>query len=744
MRAKTILSAIVLAFALIISACGQNPSPTSNPTNTPLPATELVLTPSSTTAPASTPTATPAPKMVSGFLIGDQPFKFVGSFLPAWLFFNNGKWDPAAMEDIVRSGRQNGITVFHVMLPLIEPKLGQFDETALSHLDQLLDMASRNHVYLMISFIHAYAISLPWARQNDPYYSPNGIDGLINNPALAQAFKNRIKFLIGRTNSVNGKVYRDDPTILSWIVTEEPISPPFNYASGQAPQVTVAGFKDWLESTAAYIKSLDSNHLVTVFLTGGINSIQGGNWGDWINAVNTPSIDFLYAEDADIHVLDKGWPASDWGYTGELFNQNKPAVIQANFGSNIFNVNQICKNYDWQAATYAASFKQYYEAGASGVLFMTWGSEAYLADLNQFPQIDRCVFYTDTTPQIAQMLPEVVQMYNPAGLPAAQTQFVRVGQVVAGQTEPQAASPSSGRPTWSSLGPQGIHISSLLIGSASSGVIFAGQTGNQGQGGDVYKSTDGKDWSDASNGLQNPDIHAIVQDPSTGTLYSGSNSGVYASKDGGANWSRTVDGMSDTSVLSLAIDPATPTTLYAGTYTGIFKSLDGGAHWKASSTGLSAARVFALSVDPIDPATLYAGTYMGVFKSINNGASWKQTNAGMDNVWVYSLVIDPKLPGVLYAGTTTGVFKSVDGAVTWKKSDNGMSGLNVQAVVIDPATSNLYAGTYQGIFRSTDGGANWASINGAGDSVSVFSLAMDPSGEGILYAGTNDGVFSIH
>ena len=54
-------------------------------------------------------------------------------------------------------------------------------------------------------------------------------------------------------------------------------------------------------------------------------------------------------------------------------------------------------------------------------------------------------------------------------------------------------------------------------------------------------------------------------------------------------------------VLSLAIDPDTPTTVYAGTYcSGVLKSLDGGDHW--SNTGLTNEYVRTLAIDPHTPA----------------------------------------------------------------------------------------------------------------------------------------------
>jgi uncharacterized repeat protein (TIGR02543 family) len=69
-------------------------------------------------------------------------------------------------------------------------------------------------------------------------------------------------------------------------------------------------------------------------------------------------------------------------------------------------------------------------------------------------------------------------------------------------------------------------------------------------------------------------------------------------------------------ILSLAIDPLTPTTLYAGTYEdGVFRSTDAGHHWTAVTPGLSNQPVRSLAINPATPSTLYAGTYdAGVFR----------------------------------------------------------------------------------------------------------------------------------
>src|SRR5712664_3508510 len=118
--------------------------------------------------------------------------------------------------------------------------------------------------------------------------------------------------------------------------------------------------------------------------------------------------------------------------------------------------------------------------------------------------------------------------------------------------------------------------------------------------------------------------HTDLQTPVT--LFTGTTLGVLKSTDGGVSWNAA--GLTGVGVLSLVIDPLTPTTLYAGTSSsGVFKSSDGGASW--SATGLTGiGDVLTLTIDPLTPTTLYAGTSTsGVYKSTNSGVNWSPTGS---------------------------------------------------------------------------------------------------------------------
>lgn len=102
-----------------------------------------------------------------------------------------------------------------------------------------------------------------------------------------------------------------------------------------------------------------------------------------------------------------------------------------------------------------------------------------------------------------------------------------------------------------------------------------------------------------SQGPEGGLIFSLVIDPLTpDTLYAGtSEGGVFKSTDGG--------------IYSLAIDPLEPSILYAGTYNGVFKSSNSGASWEAFNAGLTNPDVTSLAIDPLTPDNLFAGTHGG-------------------------------------------------------------------------------------------------------------------------------------
>lgn len=82
------------------------------------------------------------------------------------------------------------------------------------------------------------------------------------NKKAQQLFFDYVRSIVSRTNSYTGKAYRDDPTIMSWQIGNEP------RAFGEKEK---RPFAHWLAKTSALIRSLDPNHLISIG--------SEGSWG---------------------------------------------------------------------------------------------------------------------------------------------------------------------------------------------------------------------------------------------------------------------------------------------------------------------------------------------------------------------------------------------------------------------------------------------------------------------------------
>ena len=75
------------------------------------------------------------------------------------------------------------------------------------------------------------------------------------NEKANQYFRNYIEKIITRKNKFNDLYYYEDPTIMAWQLANEPRP----WGSGEQ----IDNYYKWIDSTAAFIHSLDPNHLVT-------------------------------------------------------------------------------------------------------------------------------------------------------------------------------------------------------------------------------------------------------------------------------------------------------------------------------------------------------------------------------------------------------------------------------------------------------------------------------------------------
>jgi mannan endo-1,4-beta-mannosidase len=155
---------------------------------------------------------------------------------------------------------------------LVEPD--KYDGAVLDGLDYLIKaLADRNMKAVMVlgNYWHwsgGLAQYLVWAKAATKISYPfNGDWGsyqkqastFFKTPAAVKLYHDHVEFIVSRKNPYTNRYYKDEPAIMAWELANEPRSNNNN-----------AAFMKWIEDTAALIKSIDSNHLMTTGYEGAI------------------------------------------------------------------------------------------------------------------------------------------------------------------------------------------------------------------------------------------------------------------------------------------------------------------------------------------------------------------------------------------------------------------------------------------------------------------------------------------
>jgi len=200
------------------------------------------------------------------------------------------------------TGKINGLTRVE---PALQPTAGNFNEKLLSGMDFLLsEMAKRN-----IKAVIFLSNNWEWSGGFMQYLNWNGLvqDSVLQRkwtwdenrdmvarfyscePCVQQYIK-QLELIINRKNSVTGKKYTDEPAIMAWEIANEPR--PMRPAA-------IDDYKKWISNTAARIRKIDNNHLITIGSEGDIGS-ESMEVYEAIHA--DKNIDY-----ATIHIWPKNW-----------------------------------------------------------------------------------------------------------------------------------------------------------------------------------------------------------------------------------------------------------------------------------------------------------------------------------------------------------------------------------------------------------------------------------------------------
>lgn len=125
-------------------------------------------------------------------------------------------------------------------------------------------------------------------------------------------FRAYINNLVTRTNTISGTKYTNDTAIMAWQLANEP-----RPGANEENMPNVPDFITWIDETAAFIKSIDANHLVSTGNEGAMGSL--GSMDVFVDAHDTPNIDYL-----TFHMWAKNWR---W-YDAKKADSTFPIAIQ--------------------------------------------------------------------------------------------------------------------------------------------------------------------------------------------------------------------------------------------------------------------------------------------------------------------------------------------------------------------------------------------------------------------------------
>ena len=214
----------------------------------------------------------------------------------------------------------------------------ELNDTAFEKLDYVLDAAGRYGVKVilpLVNFEHEYC-GMEWWVENTTGSTDKHL--FYSDPRVWSKFTSYVQSLLERTNRYTNMPYRDDPSILAIELANEPHTKDFyectrtGRTESECQQLDMRTFgagnlvRDWLTRMSHFVKSVDSNHLVSHGEEGYLADLDslspdckqkhqwihnGSKGTDFAKNAAIPDIDFLtnhiYPDNWNIPISDLPW-----------------------------------------------------------------------------------------------------------------------------------------------------------------------------------------------------------------------------------------------------------------------------------------------------------------------------------------------------------------------------------------------------------------------------------------------------
>ncbi len=325
---------------------------------------------------------------------------------------------------------------------------------------------------------------------------------------------------------------------------------------------------------------------------------------------------------------------------------------------------------------------------------------------------------------------------------------------------------------WAHLGLDDVQqISRVIIHPTNPDIVFVAGLGhpygaNVTRG--VFKSIDGgKTWEKVLYINHNTGATQIEFDPNNPQIlfanmwehqegpwenasFSGPNSGLYRSVDGGTTWVKLTNGLPTAAQglgrIGIAIAPSNSSRMYATVNAqedgGIYRSDDGGEHWSIITDDRrlwGRGDDFAeIKVHPLDENIIFVAN-VASYKSSDGGLTWTSVKGAPGGDDYHRIWINPQQPEIMLFAADQGAVITVNGGKTWSSWYNQPT-----AQLYHVSTDNqfpywVYGGQQEsgaiGVASRGNGGQiSFREFMGVGADEYAY-VAPDPKDPNIIYGG---------
>lgn len=140
--------------------------------------------------------------------------------------------------------------------------VGQYNEEGFKRIDLILSEAQKQHVKVILTLgnFEPQFGGIQWYVDQAMGKGHNR-ENFYTDDKAKTFYKQYVSTLVHRTNTFTGTQYKDDTTILSWELLNEPHTTDLFEKKKKTPPGKLV--RDWLSEMSGWLKGIDPNHLIS-------------------------------------------------------------------------------------------------------------------------------------------------------------------------------------------------------------------------------------------------------------------------------------------------------------------------------------------------------------------------------------------------------------------------------------------------------------------------------------------------